>query len=67
MGKYKKYKNIKLKLSWRMWNEKLKIPDGSYSASDIPDYFVHILKRQGELNDNSSIRIYVIKIEDRIT
>ena len=50
-----------------MWNEKLKIPDGSYSASDIPDYFVHILKRQGELNDNSSIRIYVIKIENRIT
>ena len=51
----KKYKNIKLKLFGGMRNNKLKIPDGSYSALDIQDYFVHILKKQGELNDSSSI------------
>ena len=43
----KKYKNIKLTLFGGMRNNKLKIPDGSYSALDIQDYFVHILKKQG--------------------
>ena len=38
-----------------MRNNKLKIPDGSYSALDIQDYFVYILKNLGELNDSSSI------------
>ena len=51
----KKYKNIKLKLFGGMRNNKLKIPDGSYSTLDIQDYFVYILKEQGELNDSSSI------------
>ena len=42
----KKYKNIKLNLFGGM---------RSYSALDIQDYFVFILKKQGELNDSSSI------------
>ena len=53
---YFMWKSIKkYKLFGGMRNNKLKIPDGSYSALDIQDYFVHILKKQGELNDSSSI------------
>ena len=35
--------------------------------SDIQDYFEYILKKHGENTDNPSIRIYVNKIENRIT
>ena len=34
---------------------------------DIQDYFENILKKHGENTDNPSIRIYVNKIENRIT
>ena len=43
------------------------MPDGSYSISDIQDYFEYILKKHSETVDNPSIRIYVNKIENRIT
>ena len=43
------------------------LPDGSYSVSDIRHYFEYILKKHGEKADNPSIRIYVNKIENRIT
>ena len=50
------WKSIKkYKLFGGMRNNKLKIPDRSYSALDIQDYFVYILKKLGELNDSSSI------------
>ena len=42
------------------------MPDGSYSASNIQDYFEYILKKHGENIDNLSVRIYVNKIESRI-
>ena len=37
----KSYKNNKFKVSFPSWNEKL--PDGSYSVSDIQDYFEYII------------------------
>ena len=43
------------------------MPDGSYSVSDIQDYFKYILKWHGEKICNSSVKIYVIKIEHWIT
>ena len=49
-----------------MWNEEFELPDGSYSISDIQDYFGYILKNHSESVDNLSIRIYVTKIENRI-
>ena len=49
------------------WNDRFEIPDGSYSVSDIQDYFEYILKRHRENIDNPSVRIYVNKIENRIT
>ena len=40
---------------------------GSYSISDIQDYFEYILKNHGEKTVNLSIKIYSNKIENRIT
>ena len=40
---------------------------GSNYVSDIQDYSEYIIKNYGRLTDNSSISIYVSKIENRIT
>ena len=39
------YNNNKFKMSAPTWNEEFKLPDGSYSISDIQDYFEYILKK----------------------
>ena len=36
------YNNNKFKISAPKWNDKFELPDGSYSVSDIQDYFEHI-------------------------
>ena len=59
--------NNKFKISAPTWSEEFKLPDGSYSVSDIQDYFENILKKYSASVDNPSIRIYVNKIENRIT
>ena len=41
--------------------------DGSYSVSDIQDYFEYIMKKHGEDIDKPSVMIYVNKIENRVT
>ena len=61
------YNNKKFKISAPTWNEKFEWPDGSYSPSDIRDYFEYILKKHNEKIDNPSIIIDVNKIEKRIT
>ena len=61
------YSNNKLKISAPTWSEQFELPDGSYSVSNIQDYFEYILKKHSESVDNPSIRIYVNKIENRIT
>ena len=61
------YNNNKFKISAPTWNDKFELPDGSYSVSDIQDYFEYILKKHGESVDKPSVQIYVNKIEDRIT
>ena len=43
----------------RIWNDKFELPDRSYSAWDIQDYFEYLLKKHGENIDNPSIKIYV--------
>ena len=40
------------------------MPDGSYSVSDIQDYFEYVLKRHGENIDKTSVQIHVNKIEN---
>ena len=44
----KSYKNNKFKISTPTWNEEFELPDGSYSISDIQDYFQYILKKHEE-------------------
>ena len=61
------YNNNKFKISAPTWNEEFELPDGSYSISDIQDYFKYILKKHSESVDNPPIRIYVNRIENRIT
>ena len=60
------YNDNKFKISALTWSEE-KLPDGSYSISDMKDYFEYILKKYRENVNNPSIRIYVNKIENRIT
>ena len=40
----KSYKNNEFKISAPTWNEKFGLLDGSYSISDIRDYFKYIFK-----------------------
>ena len=63
----KSYKNNKFKILVRKCNDKLELPDKSYSILDIQDYFQYISKKLAEKTDNPSKRIYVNKIENRIT
>ena len=37
-------KNNKFKISAPVWDEEFELPDGSYSVSDIHDYFKYIVK-----------------------
>ena len=61
------YNNNRFKISAPTWSDEFKLPDGSCSISDVQDYFEYILKNHNENVDNPSIRIYVNKIENRIT
>ena len=61
------YNNNKFKISAPTWSEEFNLSDGSYSIPDIQDYFKYILKKHSESVDNPSIRIYVNKIQNRIT
>ena len=60
------YKNNKLKISAPTWNDEFDLPDGSYSISDIQDYFEFIIKKDETLTENPSIQIYPNKIIKRI-
>ena len=61
------YKKNKFKISTPTWNDEFELPDGSYSLSDILDYFEYIFKKHGEDIDEPSVQIYVNKIKNRIT
>ena len=63
----KSYKNNKFKIPVPKQCEKFELLDGLYSASDIQDYFEYFIKKHETLSDNPQIRIYVNKIENRIT
>ena len=46
---------------------KFELREGSYSILDIQNYFEYIFKDHGENTDNSSVSVYVNKIENKIT
>ena len=60
------YNNNKFKTFPPTWNDAFHLPDGSYSVSDIQDYFEYIIKKHGTIADNPPIQIYVNKIKNRI-
>ena len=47
-------------------NKAFDLPDGSYSISNIQDYFKFIIKKHDTLTENPSIQIYANKIKNRI-
>ena len=61
-----KYNNNEVKISAPTWNETFDLLDGSYSISDIQDYFEFIIKKQETLTDNPPVQIYPNKIKSRI-
>ena len=61
------YNNNKFKILASTWSEEFTLPDGSYSVSDIQNYFEYILRKHEENTDKTSIQIYVNKITNRIT
>ena len=56
-----------MEISASTWSDEFELPDGSNSIADIQDYFEYVLKKHGENIDNPSVKIYVDKIENRIT
>ena len=52
----KSYKNNKFNISAPTWNVEFELHDGSYSVSDIQDYFECVLKKYGEKTVNPSIK-----------
>ena len=61
------YNNNKFKISAATWGDEFGLPDGSYLISNIQDYFEYTFKKHNGNVDNPSIRIYVNKVENRIT
>ena len=59
----KSYKNNKIKISAPTWNVEFELSDGSYSVSNIKDYFEYILKNM----EKRLLKIYANKIENRTT
>ena len=60
------YSNNKFKIFEPTWNDEFNLPDGSYSVSDIQDYFECIIKKHETIADNPPVQIYVNKIKNRI-
>ena len=58
--------NNKFKISAPTWNDDFNLSDGSYSVSDIQDYFEYIIKKHETFADNPPEQIYVNKIKNRI-
>ena len=61
------HNNNKFRIWAPTWNQEFTLPDGSYSISDIQDYFEYVLKKHRENTDKPSIQIYINKTENRIT
>ena len=54
--------NNKFKTSARTWNDFFDLSDGSYSVSEIQDYFEFIIKKHETLTENPPVQIYPNKI-----
>ena len=55
------YNNNKFKITAPTWNDEFNLPDGSYSVSDIQDYFEYIINKHETIADIPLVQIYVNK------
>ena len=53
------YSNSKSKISAPTWNDEFDLRDGSYSVSEIQDYFEYIIKKHETIADSPPVQIYV--------
>ena len=62
------YNNNKFKISVPTWNDTFNLQDGSYSVSDIQDYFEYIIKKHETIEDiyNPPTIAYVNIIKSKI-
>ena len=60
------YNNKNFKISAPTWNDTFDLPGGTYSVSDIQDYFEYIIKEHETVADNLPVLIYVNKIKNKI-
>ena len=60
------YNNNKFKIFVPAWNDTFDLLDGSYSISDIQDYFEFIIKKHETLTQNLPVEIYPDKIKNKI-
>ena len=57
------YNNNKFKISAPTCNETFDLPDGSYSISDIQDYFEFIIKKHETLTEIHQLKFIQIKLK----
>ena len=53
------HNNNKFKISTPTWIDEFNLPDGSYSVSDLQDYFEYIAKKHETIADSPPVQIYV--------
>ena len=53
-------------ISGPTWNDEFDWPNGSYSVSDIQDYFEYIINKHETIPNNPPVQTYVDKIKNRI-
>ena len=52
------YNSNKFKISAPTWNDTFDLPDGSYSITDVQDYFGFIINKHETLTENPPFQIY---------
>ena len=55
------YNNNEYKISAPPWNDKIFLPDESYSISYIQHYFEYIIEKYKTIADNPTMQIHVQK------
>ena len=55
-----------MEISAPTWSDTFHLPEGSYSVSDMQDYFEIIIKKHETLTENPPVQIYVNRIKNMI-
>ena len=62
----KQHKNNTLKIIALTWNDEFELADGSYSVSDIQDYFKYIIKKHKTFTTILPIHVYFNRTNNRL-